>query len=95
MKSSTASTSTLLLASFLCGEIITLLTALIETTPPMLVGAVHYGYPLAWLFRMVVAPQYNPWKVDFGNFIADTVIWFVIVAIVAFIVARVRKPGSQ
>jgi len=95
MKSSTASTSTLLLASFLCGEIITLLTGLIETTPPMLVGAVHYGYPLAWLFRMVVAPQYNPWKVDFGSFIADTVVWFIIVAIVAFIVTRVRKPPSQ
>ena len=95
MKSSTANTSTLLLVSFLCGEMITLLTGLVETTPPMLVGAVHYGYPLAWLIRMVVAPQYNPWKIDFGNFIADTIIWFVIVAVVAFIVARVRKPGSQ
>jgi len=95
MKSSTASTSTLLLVSFLCGEIITLLTGMIETTPPMLVGAVHYGYPLAWLIRMVVAPQYNPWKLEFGNFIADIVIWFIIVAIVVFIVARVRKPSSQ
>jgi large-conductance mechanosensitive channel len=95
MKSSTSSTPTLLLALFLCGVILTLLTGLVESTPPMLVGAVWHGYPLAWLFRMVVAPQYNPWKVDFGNFIADVVVWFVIVAIVAFIAARLAKPRSQ
>ena len=84
-----------LLISILGGEIVTLLTGLVPSTPPMLVGATHYGYPLAWLFRLVIAPQYNPWRIDVPNFFADIVIWFVIVAIVVFVVERVRKPAAR
>ncbi|WP_455363678.1 hypothetical protein [[Eubacterium] cellulosolvens] len=84
-----------LLMSILGGEIVTLLTGLVSNTPPMLVGATHYGYPLPWLFRLVIAPQYNPWRIDLLNFFADIVIWFVIVAIVVFVVERVRKPATR
>jgi hypothetical protein len=84
-----------LLISILGGVLVTLLTGLVPSTPPMLVGATHYGYPLAWLFRLVIAPEYNPWRIDLLNFLADIVIWFVIVAIVVFIVERVRKPAAR
>ncbi|MBS7626927.1 hypothetical protein KEJ51_07850 [Candidatus Bathyarchaeota archaeon] len=46
----------------LCGLALTLLTGLFSNTPPRLVGAVWYGYPLPWLFRMIIAPQYFPWE---------------------------------
>jgi hypothetical protein len=95
MKANMQSPLTLLLISFLVGELVTLLTGLIPSTPPGLLGAEWFGYPLAWLFRLVIAPWYNPWRVDVVNFIADSVIWFIIVAIVAFIVTRMRKPVSQ
>ena len=95
MKANPRSAVTLLLVSFLLGELITLLTGLVVSTPPMMVGAEWFGWPLAWLYRLLIAPQYNPWRVDVANFIADSIIWFIIVAIVAFIVVRLRKPASQ
>ena len=90
-----ASMANRLLISILGGEILTLLTGLVSSTPPMLVGATHYGYPLAWLYRLVIAPEYNPWRMDLLNFFADIVIWFIIVAIVVFVVERLRKPAAR
>ncbi len=88
-------TTSRLLVSILGGEIVTLLTGLFSSTPQMLVGAEWYGFPLAWLIRMIVAPEYNPWRVEFLNFIADVVIWSVILLVIVFIVDKVRKPASK
>jgi len=82
-----------LLISILGGELLTLLTGLVPSTPPGLVGAIHHGYPLPWLFRLVIAPQYNPWRIDLLNFFADIIVWAVIVGIVVFLAARLRKPA--
>lgn len=95
MKREANSATTRVLLSIFCGELITLLTGVVDSTPPMLVGATHYGYPFAWLFRLVLAPEYNPWRIDLFNFIADIVVWSVIVAIVVFVVARARRPAGQ
>jgi len=84
-----------LVVSILGGEIITLLTGLFSNTPQMLVGAEHYGFPLAWLIRMIVAPEYNPWRIEFVNFLADVVVWSVILLVIVFIVEKVRKPASK
>lgn len=84
-----------LLISILGGVLVTLLTGLFPTTPSLLVGATWYGFPLAWLIRMIVAPEYNPWRIELLNFFADIVIWFVIVAIVVFAVERLRKPTAR
>ncbi len=73
------------------GVVITLLTGLVENTPEMLVGAVWYGYPLAWLVRMVVAPEYNPWVLRPLRLIADIVFWAIIVAIILFAYTKMRK----
>lgn len=70
------------------GAIVTLLTGLIPNTPPFLVGAVHYGYPLAWLFRLVVAPQYYPWRVDAQDLILDFIAWSAITGMLVFIFRR-------
>ncbi len=80
-----------LILAVIGGVVITLITGLLENTPEMLVGAVWYGYPLAWLVRMVVAPQYNPWVVRPLRLAADVLFWIVIVAIILFAYTRLRK----
>ena len=82
---------TRLLVSVLGAEVLTLLTGLVANTPAMLVGAEHYGYPLPWLIRMVVAPWYNPWRIDFVGFFADIVVWTVILFILLVVVDRIKK----
>ncbi len=73
------------------GVIVTLVTALFNNTPEMLMGAVYYGYPFAWLEMMVVAPQYFPWVVRPLRLILDIVIWTVIVWVILFAVSKVKK----
>ncbi|MBS7651351.1 MAG: hypothetical protein QXN62_08690 [Candidatus Bathyarchaeia archaeon] len=74
-----------------CGVALTLLTGLFSNTPPGLVGAVWYGYPLPWLFRMIIAPQYFPWRVDTLNLVADIILWSIIVGIAILILKYTRK----
>jgi hypothetical protein len=84
-----------LVASVLGGELVTPLTGLFSNTPRMLVGAVHYGFPIAWLFQIIVAPEYNPWRIDFLKFLADVVTWSVILLVVVFILDKAGKLGSK
>lgn len=77
--------------AILGGVAITLLTGLVSSTPAGLVGAQWYGFPLPWLFRLIVAPQYFPWKVDALNLIADLIFWIIVVGIVAFIIKVAKK----
>jgi hypothetical protein len=77
------------------GIAITLITGLLENTPAMMVGAVHYGYPFAWLVRMIVAPQYFPWVVLPIEFIADIVIWAIIVEVILLVATRRKKPEAN
>ena len=75
--------------SVIGGALITLLTGLLSNTPPMLVGAMWYGYPLAWLFRLILAPEYSPWRVDMTRLFVDIVAWSVVVAVALFIVKKI------
>jgi hypothetical protein len=88
-------TTNRLVVSILGGEIVTLLTGLFSNTPQMLLGAEHYGFPLAWLIRMIVAPEYNPWRIDVLSFLADVVVWSVILIVIVFILEKVRKSGQN
>jgi hypothetical protein len=73
------------------GVVVTLVTGLIENMPAMLVGAVHYGYPMAWLIRMIVGPEYNPWVVNPLGLIVDIVVWTLVAWIVLFVATRPKK----
>jgi hypothetical protein len=75
------------------GILVALATGLFSNTPPMMVGAVHYGYPLAWLTRLIVAPEYFPWLVDYANLIVDIIVWTIIVCIVLVISTLSRKSN--
>jgi len=76
--------------SVIGGVVVTLLTGLISNTPAMLVGAMHYGYPLAWLMRLVLAPEYFPWRVNVPNLVVDLVIWIIIVGMAVTVLTRRR-----
>ena len=77
--------------SVIGGVVVTLLTGLISNTPAMLVGAMHYGYPLAWLMRLVLAPEYFPWRINVPNLVVDMVIWIIIVGMAVTVLTRRRK----
>ncbi len=64
-------------------------TGLLSNT--VLLGGEHYGYPVAWLVRLVLAPEYFPWRVNVLNLIVDLVIWIIIVGIVVNVLTRTRK----
>ncbi|MBS7623062.1 hypothetical protein KEJ39_05230 [Candidatus Bathyarchaeota archaeon] len=81
----------ILIISVVGGILVTLLTGLVEVTPPRLLGAQWYGYPLPWLYRLVVAPEYFPWKADPSNLITNIIFWAVIVGIVSLVVKKVKK----
>lgn len=85
------SRSRLVMFAVIGGVMATFLTGLIENTPTGLVGAVWYGYPLAWLIRMVVAPQYSPWVVEPFQLILDIILWTLIIAIVIFAYTKIGK----
>jgi len=74
------------------GIAITLVTGLMPNTPGMLAGASWYGYPLAWLIRMVVAPEYFPWKVEGVGLVVDIVVWTLIMLVILLV--AMRKPKS-
>jgi hypothetical protein len=71
----------IVILSLIEGVAITLLTGLLSNMPAMLVGAVHYGYPVPWLFRFVLAPEYFPWRVDVIALVADVIVWAVVVGV--------------
>jgi hypothetical protein len=75
----------IVVVAVVCGILITLLTGLMPSTPFGLVGASWYGYPLTWLIRRVLAPQYNPWYPKFINLVFDIVFWSVVTAMVMFL----------
>lgn len=82
----------LLIFAAIGGIAITLLTGLFPNTPEMLVGAVWYGYPLAWLVQQLGNPAYpTVYNLRPLRFAADIVAWAIIVAIVLFAYTKTRK----
>ena len=82
----------LLALSAFGGVLITLLTGLVNHTPDMLVGAVWYGYPLAWLVQIVYPG--TPYTIRPLRFVADIVFWGVIVLVALFGYTKFTKKKT-
>ena len=80
----------IVILSLIGGVAITLLTGLLSNMPAMLVGAVHYGYPVPWLFRLVLAPEYFPWRVNVVALVADVIVWAVVVGVALFVWTKIK-----
>ena len=81
----------IIIGSIVGGVALTLLTGLVSNTPPMWVGAILYGYPLPWLTRMIVAPQYYPWRMETANLLVDIIVWTLVIGALLFILTRAKK----
>jgi len=88
----------ILIFSVVGGLLITLLTGFVPRvplppayTPPMLEGATWYGVPLGWLIRLVLAPAYFPWRVDFFGLVVDIIVWVTIVGLLLSVSSRMRE----
>lgn len=75
-----------ILLSVIGGVAIALLLGFIPSRS--LLGATHHGFPLAWRIRLVLHPQYNPWRINIPYLIIDIVIWTVVVGVVLFFIKR-------
>jgi hypothetical protein len=75
------------------GVLLTLVTGLFSNTPPMMVGATHYGYPFPWPTRLIIAPEYFPWRLDYLGLIGDILVWSIVVGVVLLVLAIARKSS--
>jgi hypothetical protein len=71
------------------GVLATSLTGLINNTPEGLVGAVHYGYPLPWLYQVVYPGA--PMQVDAVILLVDIAIWSIIIGMVLLLLQSVLR----
>ena len=80
----------IVILSLIGGVVITLLTGLVLNMPAQLLGAEHYGYPLPWLFRLILAPEYFPWRVDLAGLLGDVAVWTMVVGVALFAWTKIK-----
>ena len=83
----------IVILSLIGGVVITLLTGLLSNPPTPLLGAEHYGYPLPWLLRLVLAPEYFPWRMDVTGLLGDVAVWTIVVGVALLAWTKI-KPWS-
>lgn len=81
--------------SVIGGILVTIITRFYNGTPSGLVGATWYGFPVTWIRRLIIAPQYNPWRIDFTGLVVDLAIWIVVSGFVIFITKRTQKTKKR
>jgi hypothetical protein len=74
------------------GVVLTLLTGLFPLRT--LMGATHYGFPMAWVSRRVLAPEYFPWRVHWLGLVVDLFVWTAVVFAIVFVYTR-RSMGRR
>jgi hypothetical protein len=84
--------ATLAGASLAGGILVTAVTGLIPART--LVGAVHYGFPMAWLIRRVVAPEFFPWRVNRVGLVVDVAVWTLVVSVALVLYERLRDGSA-
>ena len=84
----------IVILSLIGGAVITLLTGLLSNMPTPLLGAEHYGYPLPWLFRLILGPEYFPWRVDLAVLVVDVVVWTLVVGVALFAWMRLKHQNT-
>lgn len=74
--------------AFALGAAVTLLSGAVPVRS--LAGATHYGLPVTWLVRRVLAPAYFPWRVQWFGLAVDLVFWTAL-ALVALAALERRR----
>jgi len=85
----------LIIFFIIIGLIITLITGLFSNLDT-LVGVSRWGYPLYWLSKMVIGPQYSPpLDIVWLNLIIDVIIWSIIVYLILLELVILREYFSK
>ena len=80
----------IVILSLIGGAVISLLTGLLLNMPAPLLGAEHYGHPLPWLFRLILAPEYFPWRVDLASLLGDVAVWTIVAGVALFAWTKIK-----
>jgi hypothetical protein len=83
-----------LIEAVAAGAMVTFVTALYNSTPGQLVGAVWYGLPITWIRYVMVGPQYSPWAVDYIGFAVDLVVWSAVAGLAILLTRRCEKKRT-
>ena len=79
----------LIFCSVILGIVITLFTGLFSW--PGLVGATWWGYPLRWMSKLVVGPDYTaPLVISWDNLIFDIIFWSILIFLILLFFYRKR-----
>jgi hypothetical protein len=70
-------------------------TLWVDDTPAGLVGSTWYGYPVAWAFKAVVAPIFNPWSYDYTAFAEDVLFWFAVCFFIIYMASWVAALAME
>ncbi len=84
----------LLVIGVIAGVLLALLTGLINTTSNV-VGAEWYGFPFTWLIKMMLAPQYYPWTIQYLQLVADLAVWILVSWAIIFVVVYCKKATTK
>lgn len=80
--------------SIVGGVALTLVSGLINSSPPI-IGASWYGWPVTWIRKLVIGPQYNPWVIDWKGVIVDFIFWFLLCWLALLIASKLSdKKGT-
>ena len=74
--------------AFGLGVILTLATGLVPTE--VLMGATDYGFPLSWLIRLTLPPEFNPWRIKIANLIIDAAFWTAVALLIIHLKKRIQ-----
>lgn len=75
------------------GVVLTLVTGLVPLRTVL--GATHYGFPMAWRIRRALAPEYFPWHVAWLGLVVDLVVWTAVALAILLVYERVRDRSER
>jgi len=75
------------------GVVLTLLTGIVPLRT--LLGGTGYGFPLPWLIRQVLAPEYSPWRVNWLDLAVDLLVWTAPVFAIPVLYDRFSRRSAE
>lgn len=85
----------IIIGSIIAGIVISLITGLFSNNAGFS-GSGRWGYPLHWLSKMLVGPQYTaPLEIVWLNLVYDIIIWSFIILLILLIAFRKKMIEKE
>ena len=79
----------IILCCLIGGIVITIITGLINITPPMYMGSSWYGFPLPWRYVIVADPPIE--SISLAFFFLDAMFWWFVLYAVILLIKKVKS----